>query len=186
MSDPLPFATPADWRVWLQANHTTATELTLKLYRKASGTPSITWEEAVIEALAFGWIDSTRRPGGPDYWLQRFGPRKPRSPWSQKNRAHVEKLIADGRMTPAGLAHVAAAKADGRWDAAYAGGKDAEVPQDFLDALTPEAAQTYQTLNAQNRFAIYYRLTTAKRPETRAKRIADFVAKLARGERLHP
>jgi uncharacterized protein YdeI (YjbR/CyaY-like superfamily) len=186
LSDPLPFTTPADWRTWLQANHATATELTLKLYKKASGTPSITWEEAVIEALAFGWIDSTKRPGGSDHWLQRFSPRKPRSGWSQKNRAHVEKLIAEGRMTPAGLAHVEAAKADGRWDAAYAGGKDAEVPQDFLDALTPEAAQTYQTLNAQNRFAIYYRLTTAKRPETRAKRIADFVSLLARGERLYP
>jgi uncharacterized protein YdeI (YjbR/CyaY-like superfamily) len=186
LSDPLPFATPADWRNWLQANHATATELTLKLYKKASGTPSITWEEAVIEALAFGWIDSTKRPGGTDHWLQRFSPRKPRSGWSQKNRAHVERLIAEGRMTSAGLAHVEAAKADGRWDAAYAGGKDAQVPQDFLDALTPEAAQTYQTLNAQNRFALYYRLTTAKRPETRAKRIADFVAMLARGERFFP
>ena len=186
MTAPLPFATPQDWRDWLQANHATTPELTLKLYKKASGTPSITWEEAVIEALAFGWIDSTKRPGGPDHWFQRFSPRKPRSGWSQKNRAHVEKLIADGRMTLAGLTQVQAAKADGRWDAAYAGGKNAQVPQDFLNALTPEAAQTYRTLNAQNRFAIYYRLTTAKRPETRAKRIADFVAMLGRGERLFP
>lgn len=187
MSDPLPFATPADWRAWLQAHHATTPELTLKLYKKASGTPSITWEEAVIEALAFGWIDSTKRPGGSDHWLQRFSPRKPRSGWSQKNRTHVEKLIAEGRMTPAGLAQVQAAKADGRWDAAYAGGKDAKVPQDFLDALAhnPKAAETYKTLNAQNLFAIYYRLTTAKRPETRAKRIADFLAMLERGERFH-
>ena len=186
--EPLPFATPQDWRDWLQANHATTTELTLKLYKKASGIPSITWEEAVIEALAFGWIDSTKRPGGPDHWFQRFSPRKARSGWSQKNRTHVEKLIAEGRMTPAGLAQVQAAKADGRWDAAYAGGKDAEVPQDFLDALTrnPEAAETYKTLNAQNRFAIYYRLTSAKRPETRAKRFADFIDMLARGERIHP
>jgi uncharacterized protein YdeI (YjbR/CyaY-like superfamily) len=186
LSDPLPFATPSDWRAWLDTNHATASELTLKLYKKASGIPSITWEEAVIEALAFGWIDSTKRPGGPDHWLQRFSPRKPRSPWSQKNRAHVEKLITDGRMTPAGLAHVDAAKADGRWDAAYAGGKHAEVPQDFLDALTPGAALAYKTLNAKNRFAIYYRVTTAKRPETRAKRIADFVAMLERGEVFYP
>lgn len=186
MTGPLAFATPADWRDWLHANHATTTELTLKLYKKASGIPSITWEEAVIEALAFGWIDSTKRPGGPDHWLQRFSPRKARSGWSQKNRTHVEKLIAGGRMTPVGLAHVEAAKADGRWDAAYAGGKDAQVPQEFLNALTPEAAQTYQTLNAQNRFAIYYRLTTAKRPETRAKRIAEFVAMLARGDRFFP
>lgn len=188
MTDPVPFATPADWRAWLQKHHATAGEAVLKLYKKASAIPSITWEEAVIEALAFGWIDSTKRPGGPDHWLQRFSPRKPRSGWSQKNRAHVEKLIAEGRMTPAGLAHVTAAKADGRWDAAYAGGKDAQVPQDFLDALTrnPKAAETFNTLNAQNRFAIYYRLTTAKRPETRAKRFADFIDMLARGDRLHP
>jgi uncharacterized protein YdeI (YjbR/CyaY-like superfamily) len=186
LTDPLPFATPADWRAWLEAHHATAPELTLKLYKKASGLPSITWEEAVIEALAFGWIDSTKRPGGPDHWFQRFGPRKARSGWSQKNRAHVERLIAEGRMAPAGLKQVEAAKADGRWDAAYAGGKDAQVPQDFLDALTPEAALAYATLNAQNRFAIYYRLTTAKRPETRTKRIADFVAMLERGERLFP
>jgi uncharacterized protein YdeI (YjbR/CyaY-like superfamily) len=186
LNAPLPFASPQDWRGWLDANHATETEVVLKLYRKASGTPSITWEEAVIEALAFGWIDGIKRPGDTDHWLQRFTPRKPRSGWSQKNRTHVEKLIAEGRIAPAGLKQVEAAKADGRWDAAYAGGKDAQVPQDFLDALTPDAARTYATLNAQNRFAIYYRLTTAKRPETRAKRIADFVAMLSRGERIHP
>jgi uncharacterized protein YdeI (YjbR/CyaY-like superfamily) len=184
--EPLPFATPAAWRAWLEAHHATTAELTLKLYKKASGIPSITWEEAVIEALAFGWIDSTKRPGGEDHWLQRFTPRKPRSGWSQKNRAHVEKLIAEGRLTPAGLLHVDAAKADGRWDAAYAGGRDAQVPQDFLDALTPKAANAYETLNAKNRFAIYYRLTTAKRPETRGKRIAEFVAMLERGEVFYP
>ncbi|MFM7333400.1 MAG: YdeI/OmpD-associated family protein [Tabrizicola sp.] len=186
MTGPLPFATPQDWRAWLEAHHAMETELTLKLYKKASGILSITWEEAVIEALAFGWIDGVKRPGDDTYWLQRFTPRKPRSGWSQKNRAHAEKLIAEGRMAPAGLAQVHAAKADGRWEAAYAGGKDAQVPQDFLDALTPAAAATYQTLNAQNRFAIYYRLTSAKRPETRAKRMADFVAMLERGERLYP
>lgn len=186
MTAPLPFATPEAWRDWLEANHATATEAVLKLYKKASGIPSITWEEAVIEALAFGWIDSTKRPGDDAHWLQRFTPRKARSGWSQKNRAHVEKLIVTGRMTPTGLVQVDAAKADGRWDAAYAGAKDAQVPQDFLDALTPAAMLTYQTLNAQNRFAIYYRLTTAKRPETRAKRFAEFIAMLERGERLYP
>jgi len=188
LSAPLPFATPQDWRNWLAAHHATETEVTLRLYKKASGIPSITWEEAVIEALAFGWIDGVKRPGGADHWLQRFTPRKPRSVWSQKNRAHAERLIAEGRMAPAGLAQVEAAKSDGRWDAAYAGGKDAEVPQDFLDALAqnPKAAAAYETLNAKNRFAIYYRLTSAKRPETRAKRIADFVAMLERGERFRP
>lgn len=183
---PLPFATPGDWREWLAAHHATESEAILKLYRKGSGIPSITWEEAVIEALAYGWIDGVKRSGGPDYWLQRFTPRKARSAWSQKNRTHAEHLISEGRMAPAGLKQVEAAKADGRWDAAYAGSREAEVPQDFLDALTPEAALTYATLNAQNRYAIYYRLTTAKRPETRAKRIAEFVALLSRGERFHP
>lgn len=186
MTDPLPFATPQDWRAWLEAHHATEPEAVLKLYKKASGIPSITWEEAVIEALAYGWIDGVKRPGDDAHWLQRFTPRNPRSGWSQKNRAHVEKLIATGRMTPAGQKQVDAAKADGRWDVAYAGGKDAQVPQDFLDALTPAATLTYQTLNAQNRFAIYYRLTTAKRPETRAKRFAEFIAMLERGERPYP
>jgi uncharacterized protein YdeI (YjbR/CyaY-like superfamily) len=186
LTDPIPFPTPQDWRAWLETHHATATEAVLKLYKKASGIPSITWEEAVIEALAFGWIDGVKRSGDDVHWLQRFTPRKPRSAWSQKNRAHVERLINDGRMTPAGLAQVNTAKADGRWDAAYAGGKDAQVPQDFLDALTPEAALVYKTLNARNRFAIYYRLTSAKRPETRAKRVADIIAMLARGERLYP
>lgn len=188
MSDPLPFATPQDWRAWLEANHATAAEAVLKLYRKASGTPSISWEEAVIEALAFGWIDGVKRSGGPDHWLQRFTPRKARSAWSQKNRAHAERLIAEGRMTPTGLAQVDAAKRDGRWDAAYSGGKTAEIPQDFLDALAanPVAAREYDTIDARNRYAIYYRLTTARRPETRARRIADFIAMLERGERLYP
>ncbi len=185
--EPIAFATPAEWRIWLDANHATRSEVWPKLYRKTSGTPSITWEEAVIEALAFGWIDGVKRLGGPDHWLQRFTPRKPRSSWSQKNRAHAEKLIADGRMTPAGQARVDAAKAGGRCDTAYAGGKTAEVPADFLAALegNPVAKATYEKLDARNRFALYYRLTTANRPETRAKRMAEFLTMLERGERFH-
>lgn len=184
----LAFATPQDWAEWLAAHHAGAAELWLKLYRKGSGIASITWEEAVIEALAYGWIDGVKRAGGETYWYQRFTPRRPRSAWSQKNRGHAENLIADGRMQPAGLAQVTAARADGRWEAAYAGGKGAEVPADFLAAVGQDnvAEATYQTLNAANRFAIYYRLTTAKRPETRAKRMADMIAKLARGERIIP
>ena len=112
---------------------------------------------------------------------------KPGQIWSLKNITHAEKLIAEGRMTQAGLAHVTLARQNGRWYAAYAGGKSADLPQDFLDAANanPQAAAMLPTLNAQNRYAIYYRLTTAKRPETRAKRIADFVAILARGEKFH-
>lgn len=182
----LAFATPADWSSWLAQNHDRAPELWVKLYRKGSGTPSINWEEAVIEALAYGWIDGVKHSGDETHWFQRFTPRRAKSVWSVKNTRHVEKLIAEGRMHPAGMAKVEAARADGRWDAAYEGGKTGEIPQDFLDLLDadPAAKATYQTLNAANRFAIYYRLTTAKRPETRAKRLTEMLGKLATGQRI--
>lgn len=180
----IPFATPQEWNDWLA--RTEASECWMLLHKKSSGVPSITWEQAVIEALAHGWIDSLKKSLNETQWLQRFTPRKAGSAWSQKNVAHAEKLIADGRMTPAGLAHVEIAKANGRWETAYAGGKAAELPQDFLDAVAaiPKAAEGLKALNASNRFAIYLRLTTAKRRETRAKRFADYVAMLERGESL--
>lgn len=186
MEQALSFAHSEDWSDWLNQHHKHETELWVRLYRKASGIPSISWEEAVIEALAYGWIDGVKKAGDDSHWFQRFTPRKPRSGWSQKNRAHVERLLAEGRMQPSGLVHVEAAKADGRWDAAYAGSKDAEVPADFLAAIKADAVAmaTYQSLNAANRFAIYYRLKSAKKPETRAKRLAEMVATLARGERI--
>ena len=185
MPDPIPFATPADWRYWL-AQNPGATECWMLLHKKASGVPSITWEQAVIEALAHGWIDGVKKSHNETQWLQRFTPRKPGSAWSQKNIAHAERLIAEGRRTPAGLAHVQAAKTNGRWDAAYSGGKNADLPQDFLDAVasSPMAQDALKTLDTKNRYAIYYRLTTVKRPETRAKKIAAYVALLARVERL--
>lgn len=185
MSDPIPFATPSEWNDWLAANPDAA-EVWVLLHKKSSGVPSITWEQAVIEALAHGWIDSASKSLGDTQWKQRFTPRRPGSVWSQKNIAHVKKLIAVGRMTPAGQVHVTLAKSNGRWDTAYSGGSQADLPQDFLDAVAanPLAAEALKTLNRQNRFAIYFRLTTAKRPETRAKRIADYVAKLARGETI--
>ena len=154
------------------------------MHKKASGKPSVTWEQAVIEALCWGWIDGQKRPLDDQSWRQRFTPRRKGSAWSRKNRDHAERLIATGRMHAPGLAQVQAARADGRWDAAYAGSAASEIPQDFLDALdgNPAAAAVYPTLNAQHRYAIYYRLITAKRPETRAKRIATFVDMLARGQ----
>ena len=181
--------TPDAWSAWLAENHGREPLIWLRLYKKASGTPSITWEQAVIEALCWGWIDGQAKSLDDASWQQRFTPRRAKSGWSQKNCGHVERLIAAGRMQPAGLAQVAAAKADGRWDAAYAGSKDAETPADFMAALAaaPLAAQvTFSSLNRQNLFAIYHRLTTAKRAETRAKRIADFIAVLERGEKFHP
>ncbi len=184
----LPVPSPKHWWDWLAENHAAETEVWLHLFKKASGTPSVTWEQAVVEALCWGWIDGQAKSLDADSWLQRFTPRRPRSNWSQRNRDHAERLIAEGRMQPPGLAHVTAAKADGRWDTAYAGPASAEIPADFLEALaqSAQATATYETLNAQNRYAIYHRLITAKRPETRIKRIADFIAMLARGERFHP
>lgn len=188
MADPLPFATPADWWAWLAANPD-AVEVWVLYHRKGSGTQSIDWPQAVEGALAHGWIDGVRKSLTDSAWVQRFTPRKPGSVWSAKNVATAERLIAEGRMTPRGLAAVEAGKASGQWHLGYAGGGEgAAVPQDFLDALAlgPQAAQeTYRGLSTKNRYAIYYRLTTAKRPETRAKRIRDFIAMLARGETFH-
>lgn len=185
---PMAFANPDEWGDWLEARHATTTEAWLRLAKKKTGIPSIDWEQAVEEALIWGWIDGTKKTESETHWLQRFTPRAPRSPWSEKNRATAERLIAGGWMQAPGLAEVKKAKADGRWDAAYAGSKTAELPEDFLAAVaaSPKAGKTLAGYDAKNRYALYYRLTTAKRPETRAKRIADFVAMLERGERLHP
>lgn len=185
----LSFARPEDWGDWLAARHDKEREVWLRLAKKATGIASIDWEQAVEEALVWGWIDGQKKADSGGFWLQRFTPRGPKSLWSQKNRATAERLIAGGWMQPPGLAAVAAAQADGRWEAAYAGAAAAEMPADFLAALeaAPEAArQAYAALNGRNRYAIYYRLTTAKKPETRARKLAEIVAMLARGERLHP
>lgn len=185
MADPIAVATPAEWNAWLAAN-ADAREVWVLFHKKATGIPSLTWDQAVIEALAHGWIDGIRKSVNETQWIQRFTPRRPGSLWSQKNVGHVEKLLAEGRMTPAGLAQVTLAKQNGRWEAAYAGGKVGEMPPEFLEALAANAraSATYAALDARNRYAIYYRLTSVKRAETRAKKVADYVAMLARGERL--
>ena len=188
MTEPIAFPAPQDWSDWLTA-HPDAREVWVLYHRKGSGTPSIDWPQAVEVALAHGWIDGIRKTVSPTTWMQRFTPRKPGSIWSAKNVATAEKLIAEGRMLPAGLASVTVAKANGQWQLAYAGGgAAAAVPQDFLEALAvapSEAQATYASLDYRNRYAIYHRLITAKRPETRAKRIADYIAMLARGEKFH-
>ena len=182
----IPFATPEDWAAWLADHHAIRDEVWVKIYKKSSGIASIDWGQAVVEALAWGWIDGVKKSVSETEWGQRFTPRKPGSAWSQTNRAHAERLIAEGRMRPAGMVQVVAAQGNGRWDSAYAGSAK-DMPEDFLQALAegPQAARDeYEGLNARNRYAIYYRLTTAKRPETRAKRIAEYLAMLARGETL--
>jgi uncharacterized protein YdeI (YjbR/CyaY-like superfamily) len=182
------FAGPEDFRAWLREHHDTSAGIWMKLAKKGSGRTSITYDEAVEVALTFGWIDGQARPGDGTYYLQGFTRRRPQSPWSRRNRDRVEALIAAGAMEPGGLAEVERARADGRWDRAYDGPRTAAPPADLLEALAarPAAREVFETLNRTNRYAILYRIQDAKRPETRARRIAKFVDMLERGEKLYP
>lgn len=181
------FRTPEDFRRWLAANHSTETELWLRIYRKASARKSIDWEGAVIEALCWGWIDGIKKSFDASSWLQRFTPRRPGSVWSKRNREHVERLIAENRMEEPGLVHVRRAKADGRWEAAYAPASEMAVPDDFLAAVAaiPEAKRFFGTLNRANLYAIAWRLGTARKPETRQRRFDRLLEMLRNGERIH-
>ena len=178
------FETPDQLSTWFQVNHASKTELWVRIYKKGSGLPSVTWDDCVVVAICWGWIDAVRKSLDETSFLQRLTPRRPRSNWSQKNVQHAERLIAQGRMQAAGLVHVEAARSDGRWATAYAGSATMVIPEDFLAALQqdPPAQAFYATLKRQSQFAIYYRLHSAKRPETRQKRMAELLAKLARGE----
>jgi uncharacterized protein YdeI (YjbR/CyaY-like superfamily) len=180
------FETHEQLYAWLQANHARETELWVRIYKKATGQPSVTWEDCVVAAICWGWIDAVRNSLDDTSFLQRLTPRRARSNWSQKNVQHAERLIAQGRMQAAGLAHVEAARSDGRWATAYAGSANMVIPEDFLVALqqNPAAHAFYATLKRASQFAIYYRLQSAKRAETRQKRMAEMLAKLARGESL--
>jgi len=182
------FASVSEWEAWLRANHDSAPGIWIRFARKGSGVASVTYMEALQEALRFGWIDGQARGIDESWYDQRFTPRRPRSIWSKRNREFALALIEAGRMEAAGLREVERAKADGRWDAAYDAPTTATVPDDLQAALgaAPEAAAFFATLNAQNRYAILHRIQTARRPETRARRIETFVAMLARGETLHP
>jgi uncharacterized protein YdeI (YjbR/CyaY-like superfamily) len=184
---PLAFQDAHELGEWLAQHHRRSTELWVQIFKAGSGKPSVTWTDCVVEAIRFGWIDGQKLPFDEMSFLQRLTPRKPRSNWSVKNREHAMRLITDGRMTLAGMEHVEAAKADGRWESAYAGSATMAIPQDFLDALEamPAAKAFFQTLDRTNLYPIYYRLQTAKRPETRAKRLAQILEKLDRGERFH-
>ena len=185
--DALSFSTATELAAWLATHHAGAGELWIRIYKVGSGVPSVTWSDCVVEAIAFGWIDGLKRPLDKQSFLQRLTPRRPNSSWSTRNREHATRLIAEGRMSPAGLVHVEAAKADGRWEMAYAGSADMIIPRDFLDALegSPSAKAFFQTLDRKNLYPIYHRLQTAKRAETRAKRMARILEQLERGERFH-
>ncbi len=184
----LPFASAAEWETWLEDNHAEAPGVWLKIAKKASGIATVNAAEAIDVALCFGWIDGQRGRFDDQWFIQRFTPRRARSRWSQINREKVEQLTAAGRMRPAGLREVERAQADGRWDAAYPPASRMTVPDDLRAALdaSPAAAEQFATLDSANRYAVLYRIWEAKRPATRAKRIEQFVAMLARGERIHP
>ena len=182
------FSSDDAWETWLTEHHVEQPGVWLKLAKKGSGVPTVTYPEAVATALCFGWIDSQAGSYDSAWWMQRFTPRGPRSVWSQVNRSTVGALAEAGRMRPAGAAAVEKAKSDGRWDRAYAPQRTATVPDDLRTALDadPAAAAAFETLNMANRYAILYRVQDAKRPETRARRIASFVQMLARGDTLYP
>jgi uncharacterized protein YdeI (YjbR/CyaY-like superfamily) len=182
------FATSSAWERWLEKNHDRSRGVWLKLAKVTAGTSSVSYAEALETALLFGWIDGQKQKLDDVFWLQKFTPRAPRSPWSERNRAIATRLIEQGRMRASGLAAVESAKKDGRWGRAYASQRHAAVPPDLQSALDakPDALAFFGTLDSHNRYAMIYRVHEAKKPETRAKRIASFIQMLARGEMLHP
>lgn len=179
----------AAWRAWLERHHGEAAGVWLVLAKKGGSAPtSLGYEEALLEALCYGWIDGQARRRDEGTYVQRFTPRRPNSVWSQRNVERAERLLAEGRMRVAGVAAVERATADGRWQAAYAGSRRMEVPDDLAAALAaePRAAAMFEILSSQNRYAVLYRIATAKRAQTRARRIEQFVAMLTGGETLYP
>ncbi|MEQ8524909.1 YdeI/OmpD-associated family protein [Gracilimonas sp.] len=180
----LPFASPKDLGRWLKLNHATEDELWVKIFKKKTEIPSVTWNDVVIEVLCWGWIDGIRKSLDDQAYLQRITPRRAGSNWSKRNREHAERLIKEGRMMESGLEHVRAAQSDGRWEKAYVA-SELEVPADFLEALhsKPKAKQFFETLNKASRYHIAYGLTSAKRPETRQRRFTKFMDMLAREEK---
>jgi uncharacterized protein YdeI (YjbR/CyaY-like superfamily) len=184
----LHFTEPAALGAWLAANHASSTGVWLRFAKKASGVASLTYAQALEEALTWGWIDGQVKSIDATFWRQRYTPRGPKSLWSKINREKALALIASGKMRPSGLEQVERAKRDGRWDAAYDSPGRATVPDDLAAAFakSPRAAAFFATLDSRNRYAVLYRLQTSKRPETRARNLARFVEMLARHEKLHP
>jgi len=187
-SDPVRlFATPAAWSVWLDQNHRSSQGLWLRLAKKDSGLRSVTYGEALEIALCYGWIDGQKRGESEQAWLQRFLPRSAKNIWSKINREKAAALIAGGRMKVAGLEAVECARKDGRWDAAYDSPKTAKVPEKFQAALdaSPRAWEFFQSLDGANWYAVLFRIQTVKKPETRARKIREFVAMLERNETIY-
>lgn len=182
------FPSQAAFATWLSRHHAKETEIWLQIHKKGSGLPTVTYAEALDVALCWGWIDGLKKSFDERSFLQRFTPRKGKSIWSQINRGHVARLIASGAMTPHGLAHVEAAKADGRWDAAYAPARSMTIPDDLAEAIgaNAKASATLATLDRTNLYALAFRVGTTRTPGGRAAKIATYVEMLARGDTLHP
>lgn len=185
---PLPtleFKTSKSFETWLNKNHNQSTGIWLKIFKKDSGEKTITYKEALDVALCYGWIDGQKQAYDEKAWLQKFSPRTPKSIWSKVNIGNVERLISSGRMKPAGLVAIENAKADGRWEKAYDSPKNMTIPDDFLNALNKnkKAALFFNTLNKSTLFSIGFKLQTAKKPETREKRMKEIIEKLERGDK---
>jgi uncharacterized protein YdeI (YjbR/CyaY-like superfamily) len=182
-----PYATAKTWAAWLKKHHAVPEGVWIRFFKKGSGVPTITYAEALDEALCWGWIDGHVRALDEQSWIHRFTPRRPRSGWSKRNCEHVARLSKAGRMMPSGLVQVAAAKADGRWDRAYDSPSSNTIPGDFLQAVARDkkAGAFFMTLNRANLYAISYRLQTAKKPETRARRFAQILEMLKEGRKFH-
>lgn len=177
-----------DWAAWLEEHHTSSGGVWLQHAKKDSGQRSVSYAEALDVALCYGWIDGQKKAFDQSFWVQKWTPRGKKSIWSKINRDKAERLIAEGRMQPAGQRMIDAARADGRWDAAYDSATNSTVPEDFQAALDANevAKAFFATLNRQNRYAILFRIQTAKKPETRAKRIQQFITMLEKQEKVYP
>jgi uncharacterized protein YdeI (YjbR/CyaY-like superfamily) len=182
------FESTEAWEEWLAAHHADSPGLWLKIAKKGSAGQSVSYSDALDVALCYGWIDGQKGRHDDDYWLQRFTPRKPGGNWSKINTERAAALIASSRMRPAGLREIEQAQADGRWERAYQSQSRITVPDDLASALeaNPRAREFFATLDGTNRYAVLYRITSAKRPETRAKRIDTFVAMLSEHKKIHP
>ncbi len=182
------FPRQRDWRAWLKKNCESLPGVWLRIAKKSSSSPSVTYHEALETALCYGWIDGQKRPDSEQSWLQKFTPRGKKSIWSKTNRDKALALIESGKMQSAGLREIERAKQDGRWEAAYDSARTAVVPADLQAALdcNAKAREFFATLNGANRYAVLFRIQTAKKAETRARKIEQFVAMLERGEKIHP
>jgi uncharacterized protein YdeI (YjbR/CyaY-like superfamily) len=181
------FESSAEWEEWLAVNHAQSTGVWIRMFKKATGIASITYAEALDEALCYGWIDGQKNKYDDESWLQRFTPRRASSIWSKINTQHVERLVKAGKMKAAGMKEVEAAKRDGRWQRAYESHKNMSIPEDFLKELEKDAkaGAFFETLNKTNLYAIAFRLQTAKKPETREKRMRAILEMLSKGEKFH-